>query len=126
MTNIEMTMDEFDRYIRMGENYKTAEEELVGWNIYHTYEVLSKKNGKTMRDLALLFLCKYLINCVKADPKNCDYYDEHNVKIMKKAGTLFNAVGGRDYMMDMLYAYVPKRYRREVDQFWDGIGGWRS
>ena len=79
-----------------------------------------------MRDLALLFLCKYLINCVKADPKNCDYYDEHNVKIMKKAGTLFNAVGGRDYMMDMLYAYVPKRYRRDVDQLWDGIGGWRA
>ena len=121
-----MSMAEFDRYISRFDNYETAEQELKAYNIYSTYEVLSKKKEKSKDDLALLYLCEYLINCVEHDPKEGDYYNEVNNDIMRRAGLLLNEIDGKAYMMDALLAYVPKRYRRSVEHIWDGIGGWRA
>jgi hypothetical protein len=109
-----MTMAEFDRYISRFENYETAEQELKAYNIYSTYEALSKRKEKSKDDLALLYLCKYLINCVENDPKEGDYYNEANNNIMRRAGLLLNEIDGKAYMMDALLAYVPKRYRRSI------------
>ena len=48
-----MSMAEFDRYISRFDNYETAEQELKAYNIYSTYEVLSKKKEKTKDDLVI-------------------------------------------------------------------------
>ncbi len=124
--NISISMAEFDRYVSRFDNYETAEQELKAYHIYSTYEVLSKKKEESKDDLALLYLCKCLMNCVENDPKEKVYHNEANDNTMRRAGLLLDELDGKAYMMDALLAYVPKRYRRSVEHIWDGIGGWRA
>jgi hypothetical protein len=120
-----MTWEEFGKLCMPSPyKFKTAKEELIGWNIYANHEAITRKKDKSIDDLAILFVCKYLMNCVENDPTNGDYYNKTNNDIMKKAGRLLHSIEGEGYMRDIMEAFIPKRYRRSVDHIWSGIGCW--
>jgi hypothetical protein len=123
--DISMTWDELARFCMPGPyDFKTAKEELIGWNIYANHDVITRKKNKSTDDLAILFVCKYLINCAENDPMHGDYYSNTNNNIMKRAGRLLYSIEGESYMRDIMEAFIPKRYRRSVDHIWSGIGSW--
>ena len=67
----------------------------------------------------------YIITCVRNDFDRGDYYDEDNVEKLKEAGRLLWEEGGDRSMYDRLvWGFIPRRYHRDVDICWDGIGDW--
>lgn len=53
-------------------------------------------------------------------------FDEENNKKIIQAGHLLNEDGGDNSMRDeLVWAFIPKRYHREIDMLWGGIGEWR-
>lgn len=70
-------------------------------------------------------VCEYIIECTKYNPIDGDYSEE-NRKRMVEAGELLNKDGGSATIHEVMELWVPKRYQREIDGMWDGIGQWRS
>ena len=108
----------------------TAKEELDGYNIKREYEAIKRyhdknKSFQNKTQEARYKLLKYIITCTAHDPINGDYYDKENIKLIKEAGKLlYESTAG---MNDPLFwSFVPRRYKREIDMFWDGIGDWKS
>lgn len=107
------------------EKLLNATEELFAFNILKEYSRLIKfKIELKTYDKALFLICECIIDKVQHDRINGDFYSkEHNNKI-KNAGELLNEYDGTSVMYDVLMDWVPKRYRREIDMIWDGIGDW--
>ena len=59
-----------------------------------------------------------------------DFFHKDNRQLIIDSGIMLNEIGGIDEMrrffQNFISAFVPRRYRREIDMFWDEIGGWRS
>ena len=69
-------------------------------------------------------ILEYIITCVENDPINGDYFTPENKQLMIKSGQSLYKSGGIDDMKDnLVWSFIPKRYGREIDQFWNGIGG---
>ena len=103
----------------------TAQEELKEYDIMNEYNALKKMQHMDLYKSARFKILQYIINCVKADPINGDYYDKDNRKLMIEAGNELNSEGGMNSMKDnLVWAFIPKRYHREIDHLWDGIGEW--
>ena len=117
---------------------KTAKEELTEFHIMEELERLSevlKPLGDDIPEHLLLEkaqynILKYVATCAVRDPERGDYFHKDNRKLIVDAGCMLNEVGGIDEMRSFfecwIGALVPRRYRREIDMFWDGIGGWRG
>jgi hypothetical protein len=71
-----------------------------------------------------MLMLEYVINCVRNDKENGDYYSEENNKIATKGGLLLYESGGTEEMYNVLLTWIPKRYRNEINVKWDGIGEW--
>lgn len=106
----------------------TAVDELHKFNILKEYNKLKKCNYDNLSDYdkAIFHICEYIIECVRHDKYNGDYYTEDNAKKIKQAGQLLYKYDGNSVMHDVLELWVPKRYCREFDMLWNGIGGWRG
>lgn len=115
---------------------KTAEEECKFYNINREYEGLKKlmshkdyeknhdENNRKYKKARLLLL-DYVITCTKHDKKRGDYWSEENVEKLKEAGRLLNEEGGMRSMKDpLVWSFIPYRYHREIDNYWNGIGEW--
>lgn len=110
--------------------YITASQELKDFNIIREFsglrDMLRKdnipdKNYKQARYNILL----YIINNVKHDHINGDYYDEDNNQLVIDAGHLLYKYDGMQGMYDnLVWDFIPKRYRNDINYLWNGIGEW--
>ena len=119
-----------DFLIRFGLSVKSlsAVEELKEYNIMKEYNSLKSMNfpASDLYKSARLKILQYIINCVNADSLNGDYYNEDNRKLMIEAGNELNKEGGFASMQyNLVWSFIPKRYHREIDYMWNGIGEWR-
>jgi hypothetical protein len=121
--------------ILANDNYLTAKEDMKAWNIKKEHDSITrriKKNNNKYdypEQKALHLTLKYMINAAKHDPINGDNYNENKKKqhMIKEAGEILNKKGGLEAMHNAyLWYYVPKKYKREIDYLWDGIGEWKS
>lgn len=64
---------------------------------------------------------------MKGDPKNCNYIvHEMRKKVVNAGQLMYEADGMRGMNDDLVWSFVPKRYQRDIDMMWDGIGDWQS
>ena len=92
---------------------------------------LLNKNPPTRSHLEAKFIIlKYVINCAMNDPQAGDYYNRDNKESTIDAGHMLNELGGlkimRYFFQTWISTNIPKRYHREIELYWDGIGGWRG
>ena len=119
-----------DFLIKFGLSVKplSAIEELKEYNIINEYNAMKSMNfqASDLYKTARLKILQYIINCVNADSLNGDYYNENNRKLMIEAGNELNKEGGMKSMHDdLVWSFIPKRYHREIDYLWNGIGEWK-
>jgi hypothetical protein len=78
-------------------------------------------------NIARSLIYGYIIECIRKDPDNGDYYNEENLKKLKEGGKmLYDNEGMQGMRDDLLWSFIPKRYQREIDMVWNGIGQWVS
>ena len=115
----------FDKY---SEPNPTALIEACEYNVFSEYGALDRfdtynefgKCKNMLYDKARYCILKYIIECVRNDPINGDYYEKSNSNLMKEAGELLNKTGDYDAMGDGLFwSFVPKRYHREIEVCWE-------
>jgi len=108
--------------------------ELFEYNIFEEYDALKRLvkcaeelGKKDMYKIARMKIFEYILNCVKGDPINGDVYSAENEQLLKDARKILYDTDGMDGMHDrLLWSFVPKRYHREINMSWDGIGKLRS
>ena len=61
--------------------------------------------------------------CVENEPIEGDYYSDEANSYLREAGELFDDYDGIDTMQKEIM-WIPKRYRRNAELEWDGIGEW--
>lgn len=77
-----------------------------------------------------------LVSMVEADPVAADEPELRSIEATKRAekfrrdirtaGEMLHAIGGMEKMHDgLLWSFIPRRYHRDIDYIWDGIGEWR-
>ena len=98
------------------------------FNIYDEYMVMKRfideRGFKSNYEEGRFKTLEYMINCIIADPINGDYYNKENNDLIKKGGEL---LASEDAMTDdLVWSFIPKRFQRDIDMLWDGIGGWMS
>lgn len=104
-----------------------ADEELIKFDIINQYNQLKKSQNPNLIISARMKMLQYVINSVEADPINGDFYNLDNKKIIIEAGCELNSIGGFHLMLNQLECgFIPKRYHREIENYWGGIGDWRS
>jgi hypothetical protein len=118
------TYQDFLKMMAEPEKCLTASQELKHFNIIPEYHSLRQIEEKTSFELARMNILQYIITCVKNDPINGDYYNKENGNLIIEAGKLLNKTND---MRDLLvWSFIPNRYHREIDNYWDGIGNWMS
>lgn len=112
-----------------------ALKEAVQYNLFKEYNGLNKLINRAKElnrpedkyKIARSLIYGYIIECIRKDPHNGDYYNEQNHQNLKKGGQiLYDTEGMRGMHDDLLWSFIPKRYRREIDIAWNGIGEWVS
>lgn len=122
--SITYTLEEYENKF-CNDDHRTAHDELNNYKIYNHYKKLKSITNKTPDNNAVFLICDFLITCVLHDEIEGDYYDEENNIKMRKAGEILHNIGGLNYMNTTLLSFIPRRYRRNVDYIWDGIGTWK-
>ena len=112
---------------RIGDKNLRADKELEVYDIMNQYNSLKETKNLDLIKSARLKMFQYVINSVKADPVNGDFYNENNKKIIIEAGNELNNAGGFHLMKNQLVCgFIPNRYHREIENYWNGIGDWIS
>jgi hypothetical protein len=126
MSSVSLSFEEFEKIISIGEKSKNAFDEAVDYNIFREYNAIKKNKSyeKSKYSHGVMLMLEYIINCVRNDKENGDYYSEENNKIAMKGGLLLHESGGKTEMYNVLLTWIPKRYRNEISVKWDGIGEW--
>jgi hypothetical protein len=109
-----------------------AVQELFEYNIFPElngliyYIKCDEERGETdLYKIGRKGILEYIITCVENEPINGDYYTRENKQVMIKSGENLNKSGGMtDMQDDLVWSFIPKRYKGEIDRFWDGIGEW--
>ncbi|ATZ81094.1 endopeptidase-like protein [Bodo saltans virus] len=121
---------DYDEFIKLfgKEKRLSAYDEAKEYNIFTEYNAIIEKKTHEKSDYCagLMLMLKYVITCVENDKINGDYYSVDNNNNVKNGGMLLHKSGGISAMHDVLMTWIPKRYRREIDIVWDGIGEWRG
>ena len=110
-----------------------ARQELFEYNILTEYNALQKMLKYDLDEKSRLYktarrhILKYIIDCAQNDPNNGNFYNEENIKLVKEAGEMLYKEGGMNSMNDgLVWSFIPDRYTREIDNYWNGIGQWKS
>ena len=132
MSGRTMSLDDFLDELRSRIPQKSAKEELDQYNILKEYDAIKKISeanggfGSKYQEGRFKVL-EYIINCATNEPINGDYFDPKNNQILKEAGKLLYEDSGMDGMHDRLvWAFVPKRYKGDINYMWNGIGDWSA
>lgn len=130
----------FEDFLEMCQHYPmskqflpgAAKAELKEYNIIEEYEALKNLLKKKLNHKDRLYkqarfnLLQYIITCVEHDENQGNYYSEENKQLAVEAGKMLFEEGGMNSMHDMLvWSFIPRRYHREIDYFFDGIGEWK-
>ena len=96
------------------------------YNVYDEYMAIKgfveKRGFKDNYEKGRFKMLEFMINCIIAEPINGNYYCNEYGEIAKEAGRLLET---EDAMWDeLVWSFVPKRFRRDFDCLWDGIGSW--
>jgi|SRR5579872_5656848 len=133
-----MSFDEFKKMCEKNEAKKryidrAAAREAIDFNIFSEYNTLKKileicpRDGHYDYRLGRFKTLSYMIKCIKEDPEDANWYNEENINDLKEAGQLlFKYDGTRGMHDDLVWSFIPKRYHREIDIAWDGIGNWQA
>ena len=112
-----------------------AKEEAISWNVYREFEAIDRfKNARGFEndyEKGRYKTLQYIIKRIEGDPINADYQNEEIKQIMREAGELlynftFQSDGKKGINDGLVWAFIPKRYRRDIELIWDGIGEWRA
>ena len=138
-TNTTFKLNDLGAWADATQTSKTAKDELQEFNIFTEYKdiakLLKQYDNQAMPKAVLVKkaehkILKYVITCAVRDPINGDYSNEDNNNLLREAGNILNDCGGiqemRECMEYFVKAFIPKRYRRDIDMLWDNIGGWRA
>ena len=113
--------------------YITAKDELEEYNIIPEYNALTEFLKLDLQPKDRLYkqarhnILKYIIISVENDPKHGDYYSEETQQLIIQAGQMLYEEGGMRSMHDpLVWSFIPKRYGRDIDCAWDGIGEWKA
>ena len=133
-------MNNDDKYVIMFNRLKTickekkratAKEELIQYNIIKEYNGIHKfyklRGGEfnNKYEEARYKILKWIITCATYDPENGDYSNDKNDELVKDAGKLLYEYDKMEGMRDdLVWSFIPKRYRRNIDYLWNGIGDW--
>jgi hypothetical protein len=102
--------------------------EAMEYNIYTEYMAMTKNFKKGISngtfEQGFYKVLEFMINCIIADPINGNYYEQQNSDLLKEGGRLLNITG--DMEDDLVWYFVPNKFKRDIDVSWDGIGGWQS
>jgi hypothetical protein len=109
-----------------------AVQELFEYNIFNElngliyYIKCAEDRGETdLYKIGRKGMLEYIITCVENEPVNGDYDTQENKQVIIKSGEALNKSGGMNDMMDdLVWSFIPKRYKREIDMRWSGIGEW--
>jgi hypothetical protein len=128
-----MTFEQFQEQFTPNTQRLTAQKELDVWNIKQEYKAIHNlyidrgKHFKNKYEEARYKILKWIITCATYDPEEGDLISEKNDEMLKDAGRLLYEFEGMKGMHDILvWAFVPTRYRRNIDYAWNGIGEWVS
>jgi hypothetical protein len=139
--DFEEKLDMYDKLSRILDDKsieRTALEECLDYNIFSEYKVLEsiiKYNDfeTTCNHKDKLFkkarfnILDFIITCVRKDNIHGDYFDTENNEKIINAGKMLWEEGGEKSMRDKLvWSFIPKRYHRDIDILWDGIGSWKG
>ena len=138
-SDIKYNLSELGAYADATQTSKTAKDELQEFNIITEYKDISnliKRYDKITKPKDILIktaehkILKYVLTCAIHDPINGDYSNKDNFNLLKEAGNILNDCGGINEMRScveyFVKAFIPKRYRREIDISFDNIGGWQA
>lgn len=111
--------------------YETAYDEATRYNVFTEYNAIMGhiNAGRKLNnyDYARATLLRYVITAVEKDPESGDHTDKQQVDQVRKAGRLLNKTGGIEAMRDpLLWSFIPRRYHREIEHYWNNIGEWRA
>ena len=117
MLTIDDCEGDFDRKV----SFFTAEEELTHYNIIQERRDILKKDQISEYDRALLLIFECIMRSADADPKNGDYWSDVNDYLMKMAGEIIYKEGGRRLIRQTTMIWIPKRYKRYIDNLWNDL-----
>lgn len=101
--------------------------EAIDFNIFREYNALKNLKGDDKYRNGRFLLLEYVIDCVKNDPDEGNYFvPEMRDKVVKAGQLLYEADGMAGMNDGLVWSFVPKRYQRDIDMMWDGIGDWQS
>ena len=136
MTNIPKLNDDNETHDFLNRSVfrHTAKEELDLFNIVsHLNDIKNTLKDSPIHHLELQakqHILTYIITCATHDPEEGDYYNKKNKQRIIDAGKLIDKNGGllsmRLFFEHWIRQNVPRRYHREIELYWDGIGGWRG
>jgi hypothetical protein len=128
-----MTFEQFQEKFKPNTQRLTAQKELDVWNIKQEYKAIHNfyidrgKIFKNKYEEARYKILKWIITCATNDTEEGDLISEKNDEMLKDAGKLLYEFDGMKGMHDnLVWDFVPTRYRRNNDCVWDGIGEWSS
>ena len=109
----------------------TAKEELIEYNIIKEYkgiyEFCNLRGGELYDkyEEVRYKILKWILTCATYDPENGDYSNDKNDELVKDAGKLLYEYDKMEGMRDdLVWMFIPERYRRNIDYLWNGIGEW--
>ena len=133
MQTTRMTIQQFQEQFKSNTERLTAKEELDVWNIKQEYKAIHNfyidrgKRFKNKYEEARYNVLNWMIKCATYDREEGDYISEKIDMMLKDAGRLLYEFDGMEGMHDnLVWAFVPTRYRRNIDSIWDVIGEWSS
>lgn len=111
-----------------------AVQELFEYNIFPELNGLNRliESAKNREETDLYKIgrkgvLEYIIICVENEPVNGDYFTHEHKQLMVKSGEILNKSGGiKDMTDNLVWSFIPERYKGEIDKFWDGIGEWQT
>ncbi len=113
--------------------------EALAANLFQEFAVLCNVRETCLNDFSKgrMLTYKGAIGLILMNPVNGDSWDDMTddeeekrktfQEYIKEGGRLLNKDGGFSSMSDpLVFAFVPRFVRREIEMLWDGIGSWRS
>ena len=128
---------DYEKFMKILDKYKhlyvSAKDEIEKYNIQREYDAISKiiEHRKpepiSKYKMGRYKILQYILECVKHDPSNGDWFNDENIKVLKEAGKLLYEFDKMDGMNDgLVWSFIPRRYHSDINYAWNGIGEWRS
>ena len=108
-------------------------------NLFEEYQALKtfEKHGQNQTTFSIgrRLVFEGIVRMIRADPACGDLPDDKALRpefaaateLIREGGVSLHADGGTKSMQSSgVFLFIPKRFHRDIDHAWDGIGGWRA